>query len=218
MPLAFVRDGDGFQLVALLSWEAGKNLFVGRNGQWRPGTYVPVIVRTYPFQYLRHDPDGQMALGFDEESGLVVAAGGEVPLFEGDGQLSGALTEIVGILDAQEKSRRATAAAIAALSATGVIVPWDLKIPVGGTTKAVSGLFNIDESGLQRLDDGAFRQLRNAGSLGIAYAQLISMVCIDALVRLARQQAVEQKAVESPASRGFALSDILTRDDILRFD
>jgi len=215
MPLAFVRDGDGFQLVALLSCESGHNLFVRPDGAWLPGAYVPAVLRTYPFQYLRHASDDRMALGFDEESGLVVPAGGEAPLFEADGQLSSSLTQLVGMLDFQEKSRLATAAAIATLTGAGVIVPWDVKIPVGSETRAMSSLFKIDELRLHRLDDDVFLRLRKAGSLAVAYGQLISMVGIDVLSRLAMR-----RAAELSNGRRFTLADSLTHqtDDILRFD
>lgn len=215
MPLVFVKEGAGFELAALLSWKAGTNLFVGPDGRWLPDGYVPAVLRTYPFQLLRDAPEGRMALGFDEQSGLVVEGGGEAPLLQEDGGLSPSVTEILGILEAQEKSRRATATAIAALAAVDVIVPWELKIPIGATTKTIGGLFKIDEKRLQGLDDDGFLQLRRTGSLAVAYAQLISMVRVDLLARLAERQA----SAPSAPGRG-SLADMLLQgaDDTLRFD
>src|SRR5690242_6836867 len=52
IPLALVKDGEQFVLTALLSLLPNQNLFVGPQGQWL-GTYVPALVRSYPFRMLR---------------------------------------------------------------------------------------------------------------------------------------------------------------------
>src|SRR5262249_8319335 len=47
-PLVFIKDGDAFQLFALMGITGGENLFVSPDGRW-VNDYVPAMLRRYPF-------------------------------------------------------------------------------------------------------------------------------------------------------------------------
>ncbi|MDZ7664878.1 MAG: SapC family protein [Desulfotignum sp.] len=149
LPLAFVRQGDNFLLVAVLSLTPGTNLFVGSDGRWLGG-YIPSVFRGYPFRLARGGKKNELLLCVDEDSGLVSKdrAGGEV-FYDNDGKISGPVTEILNFLTQVEKSRTATAVAVAALADANLLVDWPLKIKVEERDQPVTGLYRVDEARAQ---------------------------------------------------------------------
>jgi hypothetical protein len=47
-PIVFAREGDGIKPFAILGLKKGENLFVQEDGRWG-GSYVPALLRQYPF-------------------------------------------------------------------------------------------------------------------------------------------------------------------------
>lgn len=202
MPLAFIRDGEQFQPVGLLSYHKGHNLFVRPDGRWIGG-YIPAAFRAYPFRFLRPPGSDKSILCIDEESGLLESGKGTEPFFDDVGKPSKSVTGVIAMLEALEKSRALTAIAVRALEAAGVIVPWDLEVKDGRNETQVQGLFRVDEQLLQKLDDEAFLGLRKASALPLAYAQLISMARLSLLVNMAN----ETQKRPSPPPNAITLSD-----------
>lgn len=67
--------------LAVLGLES-ENLFVGKNGSWRTGEYIPAFIRRYPFVFIAQ-PGGKMALGIDRASARIAPVGDVGrPLFE----------------------------------------------------------------------------------------------------------------------------------------
>ena len=71
-PIVFLEDKekDEFRPVVLLGLNSGENLFVGADGKWQ-ASYVPAIIRRYPFALAPAGNDGQFVVCIDEESELV---------------------------------------------------------------------------------------------------------------------------------------------------
>ena len=70
VPDGYVRcGGDEFRPVALLGLNAGQNLFVDAAGKWQ-ASYVPAIIRRYPFALTPRGTDGQYIVCLDEGSDL----------------------------------------------------------------------------------------------------------------------------------------------------
>jgi hypothetical protein len=99
-PLAFsINNSDNtYQFVAVLSLQAGLNLYLDNNLQWQ-APYVPAHYRSYPFNLLPNSK-GQLTLCFDQESELVQtpAQQGQVRLLKADGGISDALQQILDFL------------------------------------------------------------------------------------------------------------------------
>lgn len=210
LPLAFVRQGDDFLLVAVLSLTPGTNLFVGADGRWLGG-YIPSVFRGYPFRLARGGKKNELLFCVDEDSGLVSKdrSGGEV-FYDDDGSLSGPVTEVLNFLTRVEKSRAATSVAVAALADEKLLVDWPLKIKVGERDQPVTGLYRVDEAGLNRLEDARFLAIRKAGALPVAYGQLLSMGNILILEKMAKMPA--HKTDKAPD-----ISTMLGDDDMLSF-
>lgn len=216
MPLAFIRDGELLHLVGLLSWNGGRNLFVGADGTWLAGTYIPVQFRTHPFRLLRGNEE-KLTLCVDEESGLVLERGGKESFFDDKGQPSKAVSDVLRILEMVETSRSAASRAISILDTAGIIVPWEATPSEKEGVPRPGILFRIDEARLRSLDDEKFLELRKAGGLSIAYAHLISLSRLDVLARLSEYRSSQKNPGVLP---GSTLGNILARssDETLRFD
>ena len=68
-PIVFLEDKqkDQFRPVVLMGLNAGENLFVGESGQWQ-ASYVPAIIRRYPFALSPAGSDGKYVVCIDEAS------------------------------------------------------------------------------------------------------------------------------------------------------
>ena len=71
MPIGFVKQEAGYQLVAITSLQPGTNLYVAPDGKWL-GAYIPAALRTYPFKLLKPKNAEKPVLCINEDSGLVV--------------------------------------------------------------------------------------------------------------------------------------------------
>ena len=210
MPMAFVRQGDNFLLVGVLSLLPGSNMYVGGDGQWL-GSYVPACFRCYPFRLVRAQGRDDMILCFDEDSGLVSESEGE-PFFTEEDKISGQLEKILEFLGQVERSRAVMDLAVSALVEADLLCEWDLKVKDDGGERKISGLFRVDEARLNALDDDAFLRLRKTQGLPVAYAQLFSMGNIGVLQKLAgvKEQLGRQAAVPG-------LEVTIGDDDMIKF-
>ena len=96
MPIAFVKEANRFQLVGVLSYQKGRNLFVGPDGRWI-GTYTPAVFRTHPFRFLRLPDAETLVLCVDEESHLIEEGRGTEPFFDDAGHRSRSLDAVVAV-------------------------------------------------------------------------------------------------------------------------
>ncbi len=210
LPMAFVKQQNRFFLAAVLSLTPGTNLFVGPDGRWL-GKYIPSVFRGYPFQLAKTQGHDNLVLCVDEESGLVNAdkSAGE-PFFDGAGEVSRPVKEIMNFLNQVEQNRAATNLAVASLAEAGVVMEWPLKIQDKDQEKPVTGLYRIDETKFNALADETFLKVRKAGALPIAYAQLFSMGNIQNFAQLAKAQGQMKEKKQD-------IKPILGDDDMISF-
>jgi hypothetical protein len=208
-PMAFVKEQNRFSLVAVLSPAPGTNMFVASDGRWLGG-YVPSAFRGYPFRLAKAEGKEQLVLCVDEDSGLIRDDKTAEPFFDDQGRLSKPMQDILDFLARIEENRVLTGRAVAALADAGVIAQWLLKIKDGDREQPVKGLYKIDEAKLNSLADDLFLKLRKAGSLPIAYAQLLSMDNMQVFEKLAKTQ--EQMKNNVPDVGSF-----LGDDDVISF-
>ena len=90
-PIVFLEDKqkDEFRPVALLGLKPDQNLFVDAAGKWL-ASYIPAIIRRYPFALTPSDQDGQFVVCIDEGSELVSDTEGAA-LFD----ITGAPTQVI---------------------------------------------------------------------------------------------------------------------------
>lgn len=222
MPIAFAEQSGGYQLMAMLSFTPGRNMFVGPDGRWL-GSYIPAWYRSYPFRLLAREGSDEPVLCIDEDSKLVVeGAGAGEDFFDADGNPSQSLKPVLGLLKEIERDRKKTQLAVSALSEAQTIQPWSIKLKTAQAEQAISGLNRIDEVRLNALEDDIFLKLRKASALPIAYGQMLSMGQIGLFEFLAK---FHTKMTEAQSTRS-ALSKLpesidslfgITEDDTVQF-
>jgi hypothetical protein len=211
MPMGFIKQEAGYQLVGITSLEPGMNLYVTPDGKWR-GKYIPAALRGYPFKLVRQESSDKSILCIDEASGLVMdnTEDGNA-FFDDQNEPTQEIKDILNFLTEVEGSRTATQGAVNALADADLITPWELNLKQGEEVVPVKGLFCIDEAALNKLDDEDFLTVRKAGGLALAYAQLLSMNQLAVLERLGELQGqiLAQQAAKTEAAglTGFSLAE-----------
>ena len=173
LPLAFIPQGDGFKVAALLGLGAGKNLFVALDGRW-VGGYVPAQYRSYPFVFSPVE-NGGYVLCVNEDSGLVTQDPADELFFTEDGQQAPVIQDLLKFLQLQARGHLALDKACAALQAQGLLEPWPIKVQGEQGVQEVQGLYRVNEQALNALDAESLYALKQAGALNVAYCQLLSM-------------------------------------------
>jgi hypothetical protein len=210
-PLCFsVNPSDNtYQFVAVLSLQAGLNLFLDSNLHWQ-APYVPAHYRSYPFNLLP-DNNGQLTLCYDGASDLVQtpAQPGQVRLLNKAGEISDELKQVVSFLTQCQQNRQLTQAMVNQLAEHNLIQPWDLKSRgLDDDPKPVKGLYHIHEPALKDLAPKYLSALVKSGALALAYAQLLSETRLQDFT--ARFEARQQP----PA----ADLDLFGEDDMISFE
>jgi hypothetical protein len=159
--------------VALLGLAPEKNLFIGKDGQWRKGAYVPGYIRRYPFIFVRGG-ENQLVLAIDEASDFYTAEGGRL-LFE-NGEPSEMAKQALQFCAAfQQQFERAQAFA-AELDGQQLLIEYhaDLRTPQGGGFR-LRGFRVVDEQKFNALSDEVIVDWRRKGYLPLVYGHLMSM-------------------------------------------
>jgi hypothetical protein len=174
-PIVFVEDqsGDGFRPVALMGLAEGENQFVQPDGNWR-ASYVPAVVRAYPFALGRVPEPGEFAVCIDAGSDLISLTEG-ASLFEADGTATAALRQVKGWLEEMRAMQLRTDACCRALAARNLFTPLTVHVRRAHGRLQVDGCFVINEERLDGLSDASLCELRREGWLGALYAHLVSL-------------------------------------------
>lgn len=213
MPMAFFKQQDRFVLVGVLSLTPGQNMYVSPQGKWL-GTYVPSCFRGHPFRLAKAEDREDLILCIDQDAGLISDQPGE-PFFDDQDQVAEPVKAVLDFLSRVHQGWAPTNRAVDALADAGLICEWPLKVKTREGEQPVTGLYMIDETKLNQMEDDAFLVVRSAGALPIAYAQLLSMGNIQVLGRLADVQARRQKVPDKNNIAGvFGDDDILTFDNL----
>jgi hypothetical protein len=180
-PLVLIKQGDKLCLHLLCSLSNQlPNAWVTPNGKWS-GTYLPAIIRQRPFTVLFNE-NKQRILCIDEESPLIGSDGGH-PLFE-NGEPTEQLNGISQFIKRLFHSGSNTQQAVDLLQKYELVVPWSIKIRQPESEEVpVEGIYRVDESRLNDLEDEAWLSLRKAGAIPLVYGLLLSMANINKLVK-----------------------------------
>lgn len=162
--------------VAVVGMRQGQNLFVGPDGAWEAGAYVPAYARRYPFILTRPDPEkDQVMLCLDAASPRVRTDGEGAPLFDGDAPSEHAKNALEFCMTFHRQAL-ATEQVSAALGEAGVLQRQEGTVELsGGESLKLTDFHVVDEAALNALPDEAWLALRAQGALAAAYCQLVSM-------------------------------------------
>ncbi|MEL7213505.1 MAG: SapC family protein [Pseudomonadota bacterium] len=171
-PIVFA--GSGKMPLALLGLKSGENAFVGDDGTWAEGHYIPAYVRRYPFVLAGDDGDERLTLCIDRDAASVTSTEtkGANPLFA-EGEPTELTQNAIRFCEEYQTMFNTTKAMVALIDKHGLLTEQTSKITLpDGENHNISGFMGIDEGKLNALEDDAFLELRKSGALGAIYCQL----------------------------------------------
>lgn len=195
-PVVFLEDkeNDRFRPVALLGLEAGENLFIDDDNKWQ-GSYVPAIIRRYPFALASAGDEGQFTVCIDEEAEVVNDDDG-VPLFGDDGEPAEALENVKRYLGELQQMDMLTNACCEFLAEHNMFTPLNMRVRQAENIRNIAGCYVVNEERLNNLSDELFIEMRTRRYLAPIYAHLCSLAQIERLMKL---KADADEAAKKPA-------------------
>ncbi|OGA97413.1 MAG: peptidase [Burkholderiales bacterium RIFCSPHIGHO2_12_FULL_69_20] len=183
-PIVFVEDKekDAFRPVALLGLDAGENLFVGANGKWE-ASYVPAIIRRYPFALAGTGTEGQFTICVDEGSDLVSDTEGSA-MFDEKGEPTQVIENVKRYLAELQQMDVLTHEFAKAMTELNMLTPLNMRVRENDRVKNIAGCWVVNEERLNGLSNERFLELRAKRYLPAIYAQLISLAQIERLMSL----------------------------------
>ncbi len=183
-PVVFLEDKekDEFRPVALFGLDSGENLFVDAGGKWQ-GSYIPAIIRRYPFALASTGQEGQFTVCIDEDSPLVNDDEG-VALFNEDGEPAEALENVRRYLGELQQMDAFTSAFSKYLTEHNMFTPLNMRVRYADQTRNISGCYVVNEERLYNVSDERFLEMRDRRYLPAIYAHLGSLAQIERLMQL----------------------------------
>lgn len=171
-PIVFAA-GDNPVPAAVVGLNNDENIFVGSDGQWIPGSYLPAYIRRYPF-LLMDDPDQKQYVLCLDESSDIIASKGDHALFDGE-KPTQFTQNIMNFCASLRQQGEATDEFVKALKEYNLLMPnnAELEMPDGSKLK-LDGFQIIDPKKFDILPDNVFLQWRRKGWIGLIYAHLLS--------------------------------------------
>ena len=192
-PIVFLEDKerDMFRPVALMGLNAGENLFVDADGKWQ-ASYVPAIIRRYPFALTPAGADGQYVVCLDEASDLVSDTDGAA-LFDDKGESTQVIENVKRYLGELQQMDALTTNFCKFLAEHNMFTPLNMRVRDNDKVKNVSGCYVVNEERLNNLSDERFLEIKNKSYLAPLYAHLISLAQTERLVKLQDEKTATAK-------------------------
>jgi hypothetical protein len=200
-PIVFLPTRPAAPPLAAAALGTGptENLFVGPDGRWLPGFYVPAYLRRYPFITGDTENSERKAVYLDVESERVSRDEGAA-LYE-NGELSKLGQAAIEFCRQYHGQVLGTAPFNAAMAAANILVPRAYPDPgKQKQRKNAPGVLAIDEKKLAGVDDATFLDWRARGWIAMVYLHLFSLGNFAAIVQL-KQRLASAVASATPVGR-----------------
>lgn len=183
-PIVFLEDkqNDSFKSVVMLGLQEGENLFLTKDYKW-DASYIPAIIRRYPFALVKANEDNRYVICIDEASDLLNDEEGE-PLFTEDGQGTKLIENVKKYLSDLQSMDLFTNEFTKYLKENNLFTPLNMKVKIKDEIKSVSGAYVINEERLNSLSNEKFIELREKSYLPVIYSHLSSLSQIERLLKI----------------------------------
>jgi hypothetical protein len=168
--------GDSAVPLVLVGLREGSNIFIGEEGRWEVGRYVPAYVRRYPFMLARLTAaTEQLTLCYDDHAGLITPEADE-KLFAAD-EPSAVTQRIMAFCEQFEQAAQRTRAFVAALERLELLIEGEASIQRRDLSRPAvfRGFQIVNEKKLQELQPAQTHELVRSGGMRLIYAHLLSL-------------------------------------------
>lgn len=183
LPIVFAATAPHLP-IALTGLSAGENRYVGADGTWREGAYIPAYVRRFPFFLLRSAAGSEeLVLCLDRGAPQLSETEGS-PLFGPDDKAAEALERAFGFTRAVEQAMLRTRVMSETLASLGLLKPAQVQFQQADAKQVrVDGFFAVDRPALMALPADKLASLRDQGWLEPVFAHLMSIGGVAELAR-----------------------------------
>ncbi len=187
-PIIFA--GARFQPVAVMGINTETNMFIGPDGVFENGVYVPAYIRRYPFVLANDATRGQLVVCIDRAAPML----GDLPdlaFFDAKGEPTEYTKGCIKFCNDFETELRRTESFSTMLKDLDLFETRKATYTpslADGTPcepQVVAEYFAISEAKLKALPDAKICELLDNGALGQIYAHLVSLIGWDRLIALA---------------------------------
>lgn len=180
-PIVFLEDKeqDQFRPVVLVGLEEGENLFVQDN-KWN-ASYIPAIIRRYPFALAQTGEEGRYTVCIDEKSEFVNEEEGQA-LFTEEGEAGEVIERVKKYLSELQQMEQFTQEFCDYMKQNNMFTPLNMKVRVANEIKNISGAYVINEERFNSLSDEKFLDMRSRKYIPVTYAHLSSLSQIERLI------------------------------------
>lgn len=180
-PIVFIEDKskDQFKPVVLLGLEEGENLFV-QGDTWQ-ASYIPAIIRRYPFALAQTDEEGRFTVCIDEQSDLVNEKEGN-PLFDEKGEPSELMERVKRYLAELQQMDKFTEEFCSYVAAKNMFTPLNMKVRIGNEMRNITGAYIVNEERFNSMSDEKFLEMREKKYTPVIYSHLSSLSQIERLL------------------------------------
>jgi len=171
--------GDNPIPLALMGLSEGANVFVDEDGKPLDSSmYMPAYIRRYPFLLAKLRPDSdELSLCFDPTAGAIGDFEDGEPLFDDNGEPSKVTKSILEFCEQFEAAGQRTAAFIADLQKSGLLMDGEVAIQPEGAAQPFTyrGFRMVDEQKLREMSGEDLSKYNKSGLLPLIFAHLFSL-------------------------------------------
>jgi len=162
-PVVFLEDkqNDSYRPVVLLGLDAGEILSVDAHGQWA-GSYIPAIIRRYPFALVKASDADQYIVCVDEASALLNDTEGAA-LFDEAGQPTQVIENVKRYLGELQQMDQITGEFVTFLVQNNLLTPLNMRVNAADQVRNITGCYAINEERLNNFSDAKFLEVRQKG-------------------------------------------------------
>jgi len=200
LPVVFRREGDRIRPAALVGLTPGVNCMVDTDGRWR-GSYVPAILRQYPFAIGRVKGSKDGLLSIDQAYAGLNQKGHGRRLFDDKGEATELLTRARDFALELSRSTAVTAGLCDAMQEMDILKPMNVAIKTpAGESISICGVLVADREKLKALPSDKLALLLKTNCLEVIFLHLRSLENIRSLVQIAagKSDGVELPDVDPP--------------------
>jgi hypothetical protein len=194
-PIIFA--GERYQPLAVMSIRQGTNLYVGDNGAFEVGAYIPAYVRRYPFVLANDQSRGQLVVCIDREAEML-GENPDLPFFNEQGEPTDYTNGCIQFCNDFENEGRRTESFISLLRELDLFevarASFTPNLPDGtqGEPQPIAEYFAVSEAKLKALPQDKLLELVANGAVAQIYAHMMSLTGWDRLIAMtmARQPVI----------------------------
>ncbi len=172
--------GEDLVPVIAVGLNSQKNLFVGEDGAWEPGSYIPAYARRYPFILIGQQTDERLQMGVD--SNAQSDKENARPLFE-NGEETETIKKALTMSEQFHQAYMFTSEFAKAINEAGIVEERAIEVEAPNGEKTNLGSFKaINEEKFKEVPDATFLEWRKRGFLHSIYFHLQSLNNWDNLI------------------------------------